>query len=223
MVETLKSSIQSKRQNIIWHKIWFLFIKTSFYTGIRQRNRKQWQFHWTIAISCGLMSQVTHLNYPCQSPHSNIPVLSNIPQSPSMPFWSFYHKYIFKKGWRSTPTLPTAVFSNFNKQLRIVKCPKFQHPWVLEPFPAWGQLCIVSSKRTLRKEAHGAKGYLMGWRRDQLNVHCWKRSAVLHWSIIMLVPLSRKHWPLPGFFRRFPWKEEADKVWLNTDPDRPQT
>lgn len=124
MVETLKSSIQSKRQNIIWHKIWFLFIKTSFYTGIRQRNRKQWQFHWTIAISCGLMSQVTHLNYPCQSPHSNIPVLSNIPQSPSMPFWSFYHKYIFKKGWRSTPTLPTAVFSNFNKQLRIVKCPK---------------------------------------------------------------------------------------------------
>lgn len=78
--------------------------------------------------------------------------------------------------------------------------------------PGWGQLCVISTKQSLRKEAHGAKGYLMSWRRDQLNVHCWKRSAVLHWSIIMSVPLSRKHWPLLGFFRRFPWKAEAEKV-----------
>lgn len=66
------------------------------------------------------------------------------------------------------------------------------------------------------------KGYLMGWReRDQLNVHCWKRSSALHWSIIMLPPLSRKHWPLLGFFRRFPWKGRSTEGEAPIDP--PQT
>lgn len=57
------------------------------------------------------------------------------------------------------------------------------------------------------------------WRSDQLNVHCWKRSSALHWSIIMLVPLRRKHWPLLGFFRRFPWKAEAQKVRHRSTPN----
>lgn len=44
--------------------------------------------------------------------------------------------------------------------------------------------------------------------RDQLNVHRWKGSAALHWSITTTVPLSRKHWPLLGFLSRLPWNQE---------------
>lgn len=162
----------------------------------RQRNikiRKQWKFHWAVAVS----SSHDPADIPwLWMPKSRLQGLSGV--------------FIINKPknrWRSTPKSSITVFSTFNWQLRIVKSPKFQFYGVSPQSEAWGRRHMVP------------KGNLAGWQRDQLNVHCWKRSSVLHWSIRILVPLSRKHWALLGFFRRFPWKAEAERGWLKMDTD----
>lgn len=139
------------------------------------RIRKQWKVHWTVAVSCRLMIQLTFLDYECRSPGSKV----------------FLEILIINKSknrWRSTPKSSITVFSNFNWQLRIVKSPKFQFFRLSPQSEAWGRrhmvpkvISLVDREISLTSTAGRGLQCYTGpseyWYRSAVNTdRCWDSS-----------------------------------------------